>query len=141
MNRKPDWLCAVLPGSNCSSAVRLSREKARFARRGMGVFFPNLCGNVTYDRAGKIFGCPIVTRPVCKDSNASPRLLGKVLISIFGSAAARRDGRTGIMRCGIADEAAIYVASERGEAPFEAEVKRVRAFEFEGMFPPVLSRA
>ena len=74
-------------------------DEAELARRGIAVFKSNRGGDITYHGPGQIVGYPIINLAARRDLHAYLRLLEQVLINtvgIFGLAAARREGKTGI---------------------------------------------
>ena len=74
-------------------------DEAELRRRGIEVFQTNRGGDITYHGPGQIVGYPIVNLAARKDLHAYLRFLEQVLINsvgMFGLAAARREGKTGI---------------------------------------------
>ncbi len=73
--------------------------EAELRRRDLEVFQTNRGGDITYHGPGQIVGYPIVNLAARKDLHAYLRFLEQVLINsvgMFGLAAARREGKTGI---------------------------------------------
>lgn len=90
-------------------------NETQLAQAGIDVVQTNRGGDITYHGPGQIVGYPIVSLMRSRDLHSYLRFLEEVLISslaVFGLAAARRDGLTGIW-VGRRKIAAIGVAVRR----------------------------